>query len=332
MTFRVLVTDYAWPSLEIERTILGAAGAELVVEESGNPFELVRLAADADAILTNWRTVTDEVLDAATRCLVVARYGIGLDNIPVERATQLGMLVANVPDFCIEEVSDHTLALLLACARRIVTFARATRAGSWDLLGQCRGLPRLRGQQLGIVGHGSIARALIPKARALGLEVTVYTPRLAPGHDAATGVQATGDLMRLLRTSDYVSLHAPATHETRGLIDAHALRAMKSTAYLINTSRGALVDEAALLRALEQGWIAGAALDVMVEEPAAAGNPLLKLDNVIATPHAAFYSEAAIAELAKRAAENVAEVLGGRVPASTVNPRVIGSPAYRLGH
>ena len=331
MTYRVLVTDYAWPSLEIERAILSAAGAELVVEESGDPSELVRLAADADAILTNWRKVSDEALDAATRCLVVARYGVGVDNIPVARATDLGILVANVPDFCLEEVSDHALALLLACARRIVTFARATRAGSWDLLGLGRGLPRLRGQQLGIVGYGSIARALIPKAQGLGLEVTVYTPRLAPGHDTATGVETTNDLTHLLRTSDYVSLHAPATQETHGLIDEDALRSMKPTAYLINTSRGALIDENALRHALEQGWIAGAALDVMTEEPTAAGNPLIALDSVIATPHAAFYSETAIAELARKAADNVAVALAGGIPASTVNRGVVGSPAYRLG-
>ena len=181
MTARVLVTDYAWPSLDIERAILGEADAELVVAETGEPDELVALAADVDAILTNWRKLPEEALDAAPRCLVVARYGVGLDNIPVDHATELGILVANVPDFCVEEVSDHTLALLLACARRIVTFARSTREGEWDLLGLGRGLPRLRGQRLGIVGFGNIARTLVPKAQGLGLEVLAYTPRLPPG-------------------------------------------------------------------------------------------------------------------------------------------------------
>jgi D-3-phosphoglycerate dehydrogenase len=328
---RVLVTDYAWPSLDIERAILGEVGAELVVAGSGDPGELIALAPGADAILTNWRRVPEEALDAATRCLVVARYGVGVDNIPVDRATKLGILVANVPDFCVEEVSDHALALLLACARRIVTFARSTRDGSWDLLGLGRGLPRLRGQRLGLVGFGQIARALVPKAQALGLEIAAYTPRLPRGRDEHSGVELTDDLAYLLSISDYVSLHAPATAETRGLIGEDALRAMQPGAYLINTSRGALIDEGALERALREGWIAGAALDVLAEEPPPPGHPLLALDNVIATPHAAFYSEQAIAELATKAARNVACVLRGDVPATVVNPSVLDLPAYRLG-
>jgi D-3-phosphoglycerate dehydrogenase len=330
MSARVLVTDYAWPSLEIERGILAELGAELVVAPGSEPAELIELAADADAILINWRKLPVEALEAASRCVVVARYGVGVDNIPVSRATELGILVANVPDFCLEEVSDHALALLLACARRIVTFARSTREGSWDLLGLGRGLPRLRGQRLGLVGFGNTARALVPKARGLGLELTAYTPRLAPGRDEATGVQLTDDLHELLSSSDYVSLHAPAAAGTRGLIGERELRAMKSSAYLVNTSRGALIDELALERALTEGWIAGAALDVLVEEPPPPGHRLLALDNVIATPHAAFYSEPAIAELATKAARNVAAVLAGEVPATLVNPEVLDRASCRL--
>jgi D-3-phosphoglycerate dehydrogenase len=331
MSARVLVTDYAWPTLDIERAILDEVGAELAVAESGRPEELIALAAGADAILVNWRRLPEQALDAATGCLVVARYGVGVDNIPVAHATDLGILVANVPDFCVEEVSDHALALLLACARRIVTFARSTREGSWDLLGLGRGLPRLRGQRLGLIGFGNTARALIPKARGLGLEITAYTPRLASGRDEANGVELTADLAHVLATSDYVSLHAPATTETHGLIGEDALRTMKPGAYLINTSRGALIDEDALERALTEGWIAGAALDVLAEEPARPGHPLLALGNVIVTPHAAFYSEPAIAELAAKAARNVLCVLRGGVPATLVNPAVLESPAYRLG-
>jgi D-3-phosphoglycerate dehydrogenase / 2-oxoglutarate reductase len=330
MSASVLVTDYAWASLAIERAILDEVGAELLVAESGDPEELIALAAGADAILINWKRLPQEALNVAANCLVVARYGVGVDNIPVERATELGILVANVPDFCVEEVSDHALALLLACARRIVTFARSTREGSWDLLGLGRGLPRLRGQRLGLIGFGNTARTLVPKAQGLGLEVTAYTPRLTPGRDEQTGVELTDDFAYLLATSDYVSLHAPATADTRDLIGEDALRAMKPGAYLINTSRGALIDEQALERALTEGWIAGAALDVFAEEPARPGHPLLTLDNVIATPHAAFYSEPAIAELATKAARNVACVLRGEVPATVVNPAVLALPAYRL--
>ena len=330
MTARVLVTDYAWPSLDIERDILAQVDAELVVAETGSAEELVELAPGADAILTNWKRVPAEALDAAERCLVVARYGVGVDNIPVEHATELGIVVANVPDFCVEEVSDHALALLLACARRVVSFAQSTRAGHWDLLALGRGMPRLRGQTLGLIGYGHIARTLIPKAQGLGLDVIVYTPRLEPGKDRATGVETTNDLMRLLRDSDYVSLHAPATPDTLGMIGEAELRAMRASAYLINTSRGALVSEPALLRALTDGWIAGAALDVLVDEPPAVDHPLLGLSNVIATPHAGFYSEEAIRELATKAAGNVAAVLRGELPATVVNPGVTSVAAYRL--
>jgi D-3-phosphoglycerate dehydrogenase / 2-oxoglutarate reductase len=329
MSYRVLVTDYMWPSLACEQSILGDIDAELVVAREGSEEEIISLAKDVDAILTNWKRVPPAALDAAPDCVVVSRYGVGVDNIPVDRATELGILVVNVPDFCLDEVSDHALALLLASARRIVAFSRETRAGTWDLLGLGRGLPRLRGQQLGLVGYGNIARALVPKAQAFGLDVVAYTPRLERRTDAA-GVRMTGDLYELLAESDYVSLHAPATLTTRGLIGEAELRAMKQTAYLINTSRGALVDEDSLRRALTDGWIAGAALDVLVHEPPSDDEPLLRLDNVIATPHAGFYSEAAITELATKAARNVATALRGESPATIINPAVLEQPNCRL--
>ena len=328
MPAKVLVTDYAWPSLDIERRILGEAGAELVVAESGEADELVALAADVDAVLTNWKRVPPEALDAASRCLLVSRYGVGLDNIPVDHATELGILVTNVPDFCLEEVSDHAMALVLACARRVVMFARATHDGIWDLV-PGRGLPRLAEQTIGLIGYGNIARVLVPKARGFGLRVLAYTPRATPS--TGSEVELTNDLDRVLAESDYISLHAPATPETAGLIGARELRLMKPTAYLINTSRGALVDEDALLRALEERWIAGAALDVLRQEPPPADHPLLALDNAIVTPHAAFYSETAIAELQAKAATNVASVLTGSLPSTVVNPGVRDRPGYRAG-
>lgn len=325
--WKVLVTDYAWASLDIERRILAAAGAELVVAETGVEDELIRLAAPVDAILTNWKRVTPAVLDAAPRCRIVARYGVGLDNIAVEHATHLGMLVTNVPDFCLEEVSDHAMALLLACARKIVTFARATHEGEWDLQAG-RPLPRVRGQTLGLIGYGNIARTLVPKARGFGLEIIAYTPRLAADALAPFG-RATNDLDLLLRESDYVVILVPLTAETSGLIDARALRQMKPGAFLINVSRGAVIDEQALYRALTEGWIAGAALDVLTQEPASAGNPLVSLSNIIVTPHAAFYSESAIAELQQKAATQVARVLRGETPSNVVNPAVMAQGSYR---
>lgn len=328
MTFRVLITDTAWPSVEIERRILAEVGAELIVAETGAEEELIRLAPPADAILTNWKPVTPAVLDAAPRCQVVSRYGVGLDNIAVDHATRLGILVTNVPDFCLEEVSDHAMALLLACARSVVTYARDTRAGKWDLKAGFP-LPRLRGQTLGLVGYGNIARALVPKALGFGLKLIAYTPHLTPDALAPFGT-ATNDLDFLLRESDYVSVHVPLTPQTRGLIGEHALRQMKPTAYLINTSRGAILDAQALYRALTEGWIAGAGLDVLTQEPPAPDHPLLSLDNVIVTPHAAFYSEAAIEELEIKAATNVVQILQGALPTHIVNRGVLGQAHCRL--
>jgi D-3-phosphoglycerate dehydrogenase len=331
MPTRVLITDYAWPTLDIERGILGAVGAELIVAETGAEDELVRLAPGADAILTCWQRVTPAVLDAATRCRYVGRYGIGLDNIAVDHATALGMLVTNVPDFCQEEVADHALALIMACARRVVPYARATHGGVWDLAAG-RPIARLRGQTIGLIGYGSIARTLAAKARGIGFSIMAYTPRLTPGGlpDGMPGT-ATNDLDMLLATADYVSIHAPATPETRGLLNARTLHLMKPTAWVINTSRGALIDEAALHQALTEGWIAGAALDVLTQEPAAPDHPLLALDNAIITPHTAFYSEESTAELQTKAATQAAAFLRGETPPNIVNPAVRHQANYRAG-
>lgn len=326
--FRVLITDYAWPTLDIERRLLDEVDAELIAVEPGEPDALIEPARDVDAILTCWRQIPPAALDGATRCRIVSRYGIGLDNIPVDRATELGMVVTNVPDFCLEEVAEHTLALIFACARRIVPFANATRRGEWSLV-NAPGLPRLSQQTLGLVGYGNIARTLALKAHALGMKVIAYTPRLAPDALAPWG-RATNDLHELLAAADYVSLHVPLTDATRGIINAAALRQMKPSAYLINTARGAVVDETALHQALTQGWIAGAALDVMQSEPPPPDHPLLALDNVIATPHAAFYSEPALVDLATKAAHHVVQALRGQTPDNIVNPSVLAQANCRL--
>lgn len=326
--FKVLITDYAWPALDQEHALLDPLGVELLVAQTGSEEELIQLAPQADAILTCWKRVTVAVLDAAPRCRLVSRYGIGLDNIAVDHASKLGILVTNVPDFCFDEVSDHVLALILAWARRIVTFATDTRSGVWNL-GAGRSIPRLRGQTLGLIGYGNLARAVAPKALGFGLKLMAYTPRLAPDALAPVG-EATNDLDHLLRTADYVSIHVPLTAETRGMIHADRLRQMKPNALLINTSRGAVIDEDALLTALREGWIGGAALDVLAQEPARPDHPLLALPNVIATPHAAFYSQTAIAELAHKATVHVAQVLRDEHPTNLINPTVLAQANCRF--
>jgi len=325
--FRVLVTDYAWPSLDIEREILSRVDAELVVARSGDEAELIELASGVDAILTNWKRLPEAALRAAERCVVIARYGVGVDNIPVAVATELGIVVANVPDFCVNEVADHTMSLLLACARRLIPFTGETRSGVWSL-NDAPGLPRLRDQTVGLVGFGRIAQALVPRARGFGLRVLAHSRRFAADAEARERVgevEIASSLDDLLSAADYVSLHLPATPETTGLIGADQLARMKPSAYLINTSRGALIDEAALADALRSRGIAGAALDVLSREPPPPEEPLLGTPNLIVTPHAAFYSDASIHEVQTRAARNVATVLSGAVPEHVVNPEVLAS-------
>ena len=326
--FTVLITDYAWPTLAIEEEIFKQMDSTLLVARSGDEAELIELAPQADAILTCWKTVTPAVVDAATRCRHISRYGVGLDNIAVDRATERGIVVTNVPDFCVEEVSDHAMALLLACARGVVGFDRATRQGHWDNKGQGT-LPRLRGQTLGLIGFGNSARALLPKAHGFGLRVIAYTPRLAIDALSAPDI-ATQDLDFLLQEADYISIHAPLNDATRHLLNERAFRYMKPTAYVINTSRGAIIDETALLKALDNGWLHGAALDVLCQEPPDPHHPLLHREDVLITPHTAFYSGTAIKELARKAAQHVAQTLQGEVPKHIVNPQVLTQPNCRL--
>jgi D-3-phosphoglycerate dehydrogenase len=315
--FRVLITDRAWPDCSIERDVLKSVGAEVVEAPRTDEQTLISLARDADAIGTNWAPVTANVIRAATRCKTVARFGIGLDNISVPTATGLGIPVTNVPDYCVSEVSDHALALLLAAARNVAFFHTRTKAGEYQL---SAGPPmrRLSGMTLGLIGFGHIARALFPKARALGMTVIANTRRL---DDCGTGCTMV-PLDELLVRSDFVSLHAPLTDSTRHMISGPQLARMKPTAWLINTSRGGLIDNAALKEALAAGRIGGAALDVFEPEPPDLSDALYKNERVIVTPHAAFVSAESLHELRLRASRQIADALEGKRPANVVNPEV----------
>jgi D-3-phosphoglycerate dehydrogenase len=317
----VLVTDHPWPSVDAEVETLAAVGARPVFAETGEEEELIALVRDADAILTCFARVTPRVVESGPRLRVIGRYGVGVDNIAVETATALGIPVTNVPSYCEHEVAEHALALLLALARRVVVFDRSVRDGEWSLR---RGQPvhRIAGATLGIVGFGRIGRTLARKAQGLGMTVVVHAPRLAAADARAAGVEAV-PLDELARRADFVSLHVPLGEETRHLVGRELLRAMKPTAFLVNTARGGVVDRDALLEALRDGWIAGAALDVVEPEPLPPDDPLLALPNLIATPHAAYYSEESLVNLGRLAAENVAAVLDGRRPASVVNPQAL---------
>ena len=314
--YKVLVTDYRWPTLDIERAVLAAAGAQLIVAETGREEELISLAPQADAILTCWDLVTEKVIDAAPRCRIITRYGVGLDNIAVAHATRLGIPVTYSPTYCLEEVAEHALALMLALGRRITRFDRALRAGEYPGV-PFQGMRRLRGRTLGLLGFGNIARTLAHKAHALGLSVLTHDPG---AKEVPMEIGVGVDLDELLAESDVLSIHVPLTPATRGLMNAERLGRMKPGSLLINTSRGPVVELDALLAALDHGPLAGAALDVFPNEPPDLKHPLFQHPHFIATPHAAFYSEESVENLQRLAAGQVAAFLKGQTPENIVNP------------
>ena len=328
MAYKVLVTDYVWPSVEPERAVLAQIGAELVVAPDGNEATLADLARGVDAILTCFAQVTDNVLRAAEKCVVVGRYGVGVDNIAVETATELGMAVTYVPDYCVEEVSDHVMGLLMTWNRRIAYFDRLVKTSGWGSLSLTMPITRLRGKTLGIVGFGRIGQAVCRKALAFGFEVLASDP-FVPAETAENLGGKMVELPTLLRESDFITLHSPLIPETRNMIGAAELALMKPTAFLINCARGPLIDEDALYDALTNDRIGGVGLDVLVDAHPAQDHPLLALENAIITPHVAFFSEEAVLELEERAAGEVAAVLQGRMPENLVNKDVLAHPNPR---
>jgi D-3-phosphoglycerate dehydrogenase len=326
-SYKVLVTDYGWPSIEPERKVLAEIDAEIILPEKATEDEFVALVPEVDGVITNWLQVGAPVIKAAKKCKIIARYGVGVDNIDVKTATELGIIVANVPAYCIDEVSDHAMALLLACARKIPIMNRHIKNGNWtrDVGPPMR---RLRGKTLGVVGLGKIGAAVVPKAKAFGLNVIAYDPYLSPQAAEARGARLV-ELSELLSTADFITIHMPLTPETEGLIGEAELRQMKPTAYLINTARGGIVDTKALYKALSDGWIYGAGLDVLPKEPPDPDDPLLTLENIILTAHAAFLSEESVYDLQVSTASEVARVLTGKTPKSMVNPDALKSPLLR---
>lgn len=312
-------TDAALP---IERAILAEAGATLICAGAADADALIAAAHDADVVLSEAMSFDRRTLAGLTRCKAVIGYTIGLDHYDLDAATELGIAIAHTPGFCTEEVANHAVLLILACARRLLTLDRKTRAGWWPdprhLERDLTPMGSLYGETLGLLSFGGIARSVALKAQTFGLKVQAFDPYVNEATFAAHCVQPrTFD--DLIATSDYVSIHTPLTPATRHLIGEAQLRRMKPGAFLINTSRGAVVDETALARALREGWIVGAALDVFEHEPPALGNPLLHLDNVIVTPHAAYCSDGAYARVRRMVAEEAARALRGEWPVALAN-------------
>jgi D-3-phosphoglycerate dehydrogenase len=313
----ILVTDHVFPNLDPERSILDGIG---ILRQVGtvSDVELMNMARDADAILNCYRPLSAELLGAMKNCRIIARYGIGVDTVPLQVATSLGIQVTNVPDYCIEEVADHSLALILAFTRGIVRGLDQTRAGGWDVT-SLRPIHRQRGRTLGLVGFGRIARALADRGKALGYDIVAFDPHLSDEAFRAAGARPV-DLDTLFRDSDVISLHAPLTPETRHMVDAQRLATMRQGSILVSTARGGLVDYEAVVAALRAGTLGGAGLDVLETEPPAPGSTSIAgVPNLIVTPHLAFYSEQALIELQRKAALQVRAVLEGRHPDYPVN-------------
>jgi len=318
---KVVLTDYVWDSLEVERQILGDL-AELVPMKTKAPAEFLGAAADCDALLNTYAgPITAEVMAKMPKCRIIARYGIGVDTIDLDAATKAGIIVTNNPTYCIEEVAEQTMALLLCAARKIAFYDRMVRSGRWEVP---PGKPmfRLVGRTLGLVGFGNIARQVAARAAAFGMKIRYTDPFVKEGQFEVAGKSV--DLDTLLRESDFLSLHPPLTPQTRRMIGDEALGKMKRTAVLVNCARGPVVDTDALVRALDAGKIAGCALDTTDPEPLPEPHPLRGRDNVIITPHAAWYSEQAMAGLQAGAPGEVRRVLSGEWPLNVVNPAVKG--------
>ena len=301
---------------------LAKANAELVSADCATEDEIIEAAKDADAIITWGAQITRRVMEALPKCKVIVRYGVGFDTIDVDAATDNDILVVNVPDFCWEEVSNHAITLLLACAKKLALLNDLTKQGLWVESKQAQApMGSIYRQTLGIIGCGNIGRMTARKAQCFGLKILGYDPYLDKSLARESGITLVS-LPELLKESDFVAVHTLLNEETWHLIGEKEFKQMKPTAYFINTSRGSVVDEPALIKALQEKWIAGAALDVFEKEPVDLDNPLLKMDNVVVTPHSASYSDVAFKRLRTSVGQEAARVLSGRWPKNVVNKTV----------
>lgn len=312
--FKVVVTDQVFPAIDTERELLASIGARIEVA-NGTQADVVRLGADADALLNTYLPITDELMGQLPACRIVARYGIGVDNVDLAAAARRGVIITNVPDYSVEEVAIHALGLMLALTRRLPQASRLVAGGGWGLDG-LRPIRRLSTRRAGLVGFGRIARQLASYLTALDCEVVAHDPFVQPGPNIPPLLA----LPDLLSGCDLISLHVPLTLQTHGLIGAAELAMMKPDAVLINTARGGLVDVDALLAALSAGRIGAAALDVLDQEPPRPGRFPGDLPNLLVTPHMAYYSEESIAESQRKAAAQVIKVLTGGQPDYPVRP------------
>ncbi len=321
---KVVITDCDQGSIEEERAVFSKLGADLDWAQISGEEEMVSRCHDADGLIIQYAFFTRWVLERLPRCKVISRYGVGVDTIDVQVATELGIIVANVPDYCVDEVSDHTLALFLSLVRKVTLLDRSIRSGTWDFRVAIP-IHRLRDMTYGIVGCGRIGQGVARRVSAFGLRVIGYDPYLAEAEMIELVL-----FERLLAESDFISIHCSLTESSHHLFRRDQFQRMERRPLVMNLSRGPIIDEVSLIEALEKGWISGVALDVLEKEPPDTNNPLLRRENVILTPHIGFYSEESKSELKRRTAANVSSVLMGKLPDSVVNRAVVGKSRVGL--
>lgn len=322
MVPRVVLTDHVFPEESLVSQVREHLGAELEIHECLDEAGLIEITRNADVVLLERAPITKNVIQQMRKARVIIRHGVGYDSIDVKAATEAGIMACNVTDYCTQEVADHAIAMLLALARSLFPLDREVRSGGWDVFAGAGKNRRIDGMNLGVIGFGNIGRAAGRRGAGFGMKVLAYDPYMDEAKIAAGGGKKV-ELEELLRESDMVTIHAPLWDETRHLLDETRLRMMKPTAYLVNTSRGGTVDQTALAKLLTEGKLAGAGLDVFEKEPPSLDDAIMKLPNVILSPHAAFYSTASLDEMHRRMATQAADVLAGKRPNNLVNPEVL---------
>jgi D-3-phosphoglycerate dehydrogenase len=317
--WKVVITDCDHGSIEEEKKVFSNIDAELILAQIRDEEELIRVCGEADGLINQYALLTRRVLERLPKCKVIARYGVGVDSIDLTAATDLGIIVANVPDYCIEEVASHAVALILTLVRKTAFFDRKVKSNQWDFR---QGIPmgRIRGKTLGLIGSGKIGLEVARMISPFGVKAIAYDPYLRENPESVE----LKDFNSVLRESDFISIHCPLNDSTRHLLGEKEFKRMEKKPLLINTSRGPILDERALIQALKAGLVSGAGLDVLEKEPPEPDNPLLTMENVILSPHVGFYSEESISELKRRTAQNVLDVLIGKWPGSVVNRDVKG--------
>ena len=324
----VLVTDYVWPSIEPEKEVLSKYDVELVIAPDGNEDTLVEMAKNVDGILTCFAKVTKKVIQAAKNCKVIGRYGVGVDNIDVLEATNQGIVVTYVPDYCVDEVADHVIGLILSWNRKIVLHNEDTKSNGWGNAGLNMRIMRLKEKNLGIIGFGRIGKSVAQKAKIFGLNILAFDPVIDKNSMDKVGVTKV-NLDQLLTESHFITLHSPLIEQTADMISYDQFNQMRKDAFLINCARGGLINEDALYEALESNKIAGAGLDVLVDINPDFNHRLIQHSKTIITPHTAFFSQEAVLELEQRAAQYVGKVLIGEKPNNIINPEVLNNNLLR---